>query len=149
MNIGCWLGKKGGPLIEWTPAPKRKQTHLIYSTLFLKIIPLFALTTPPSPSCPPPGPPSSPEYFLVGVPFKPLPLGFKPFAAFSPFAVRLSPFNTPLTASARVPPGLSSGSGSGRLLDNDLPPGEAADGEEALALAFPFGPGERGREGLV
>ena len=100
--------------------------------------PLIRLNKAPSP-CWPPGPPSSPESFRVGVPFKP----FAPL--FSPFAVGLSPFNTPLTASTGVPPGVSNESGSGRPLDMiPPPPGEAADGEDALPFPFPFGPGERG-----
>ena len=39
---------------------------------------------------------------------------------------------------------MSSVSGSGRPLDMiPPPPGEAADGEEALPFPFPFGPKER------
>ena len=60
---------------------------------------------------------------------------------FNPFAVSLSPINTPLTTSTGVPPGVSSESGSGRPLD--MNPLHAADGEEVLPFPFPFGPEER------
>ena len=54
----------------------------------------------------------------------------------------VSPFNTHLAASTGVPPGVSSESGSGRLLDMITLPGEATDGEEVLPFPFPFVPEE-------
>ena len=54
---------------------------------------------------------------------------------FNPFAVSLSPINTPLTTSNGVPLGVSSESGSGRPLVITLP-GEAADGEDVLPFRF-------------
>ena len=64
---------------------------------------------------------------------------------FNPFAVSLSPINSPLTTSTGVPPGVSSESGSGRPLDMFPLLGEAADGGDVLPFPFPFG----SEEGLI